>query len=253
MEFCLLKGAKKNRGALKGRGMKNKLILLCIVLVLITANLFADTITLKSGKQVEGKILERTDKLVKIEAFGVELTYFIDEIDQINQEKITLPSQETTLAIPQETNSGSTIKPIPSGEGKSANIADEVNTPAVASKEVAGGALLATMILLFLFYMYLAICLQFIAKKTGKQPVWLAWIPIGNLFLMCKIASISYLWLLGLLLAFIPFVGLVFNLLLLGYIWYRIAIARNKPGWLGPLACLPIINLVITGYLAFSE
>lgn len=42
---------------------------------------------LKSGQQIEGKIIERTDKYVKIDFNGAPLTYFFDEISEINGEK----------------------------------------------------------------------------------------------------------------------------------------------------------------------
>lgn len=108
-------------------------------------------------------------------------------------------------------------------------------------------------ILCILFYIYSALCLQFIAKKTNREPTWLAWIPIANLFLMCKIASIAYWWLLLLLLAFIPIIGFLVTIGFFGFLWYKIALTRNKPGWLGALSIIPIANLVIMGYLAFSD
>lgn len=121
---------------------------------------------------------------------------------------------------------------------------------------VAGGMILFVIILSLIFYVYSAICLYFIAKKTATEPAWLAWIPVANLFLMCKIANVSYLWLLGMLGLFIPFVNILANIYLMGlfvYVWYKIAIVRNKPGWVGVLTIIPIANLVVMGYLAFSD
>ena len=46
----------------------------------------ADVITLKSGKKVEGLIVQETDKLVKIEiGLGVPVTYFQDDIEKIEK------------------------------------------------------------------------------------------------------------------------------------------------------------------------
>jgi tetratricopeptide (TPR) repeat protein len=58
---------------------------------------YADTIYLKSGKNVEGKMVEKTDKYVKIDFYGVELTYYLDEIDRINEETVKSPSQVTDV------------------------------------------------------------------------------------------------------------------------------------------------------------
>jgi hypothetical protein len=94
-------------------------------------------------------------------------------------------------------------------------------------------------------YVYLAISLQTIARKTGTAHGWLAWIPIANAYLMCKIASKPGWWL---LLFFIPIANIVFMVI----VWMGIAEARNKKGWLGILMIVPIANFVIPGYLAFS-
>lgn len=44
---------------------------------------FSDTILLKSGQKVEGKIIENTGECVKIDFLGVELTYYKDEIASV--------------------------------------------------------------------------------------------------------------------------------------------------------------------------
>jgi len=46
---------------------------------------FSETILLKSGQKVEGRIIEKTGKYVKLEFQGVELVYYNDEIASIDQ------------------------------------------------------------------------------------------------------------------------------------------------------------------------
>ena len=118
---------------------------------------------------------------------------------------------------------------------------------------IIAGTSIVVFIFLIVSYVFSSLCLMFIAQKTNTTPAWLAWIPIGNLFLMCKIAGLSYWWLLILLTAVIPVVGPLVNLAFAAYLWYNIALARNKPGWIGILTCLPLAGLVVMGYLAFSE
>ncbi len=98
-----------------------------------------------------------------------------------------------------------------------------------------------------------ALCLQYIAKKTNRGEAWMAWMPIANLFLMCKIGDIRYTWLWLLLLAVIPILGWIAVMGLFAFIWYKIALALNKPGWWGILAIVPGVNMIAQGYLAFSE
>ena len=48
------------------------------------SSVFAETIVLKSGKTVEGKIIEKTNKYIKIESEGMALTYYADEIKSVD-------------------------------------------------------------------------------------------------------------------------------------------------------------------------
>lgn len=116
----------------------------------------------------------------------------------------------------------------------------------------AGGAIFAGMFL-FVFlvfalamYLYTALCLQTIARKTNTADSWLAWIPIANLILMLKIARKPLWWI---LLCLIPLV----NVVIMVIVWMEIAKARNKPQWWGILMLVPVANLIAPGYLAFAD
>jgi len=95
-------------------------------------------------------------------------------------------------------------------------------------------------------YIWMALCLQTIAKKTDTPNAWLAWIPIANIYLMCKVADKPGWWT---FLFFIPIANIVFAVL----VWMKIAEVRNRPNWLGILMIVPIANLVIPGILAFAS
>jgi len=96
------------------------------------------------------------------------------------------------------------------------------------------------------FYIYLAITLMLIAKKTATSNGWMAWIPILNLYLMCKVAGKSGIWIILLLL---PVVNVVAIILL----WAGIAQRLGRPGWWGLLMLIPVLNFVLMGILAFSK
>ncbi len=95
-------------------------------------------------------------------------------------------------------------------------------------------------------YAYIAFCLQTIAIKTNTKDEWLAWIPIANLYLVCKTAGRPGWWF---LLCLIPLVNIIVTIIL----WMEIAKARNEASWLGILTIIPIVNFIVLGYLAFSE
>jgi hypothetical protein len=95
-------------------------------------------------------------------------------------------------------------------------------------------------------YVWLALCLHIIANKTSTPNAWLAWIPITNIYLMCKAAGRSGWWT---ILFLIPLVNIIIAII----VWMGIAQARDKPSWLGILIIIPVVNLIIPGILAFAE
>jgi hypothetical protein len=99
--------------------------------------------------------------------------------------------------------------------------------------------------LLLASYVYMALALVAIAKKTDTAHAVWAWIPIMNIVLMLKIARKPVWWILLLL---IPLVNIVFA----AVVWMGIAETRQKPRWWGVLAIVPVVNLIVPGYLAWS-
>ena len=65
--------------------MSKKWIVLMGLAVFFCINsvVFAETIYLKTGKKIRAQILERDDKKIKVDISGVKITYYMDEIDHI--------------------------------------------------------------------------------------------------------------------------------------------------------------------------
>lgn len=95
-------------------------------------------------------------------------------------------------------------------------------------------------------YIYVALCLKRMAEKLNLPNTWYAWVPILNLVLILRIANRPLWWI---LLLFIPIVSIVV-LIIIGM---DIAKAMGKPEWTGIPIIIPIVNLGVLGYLAFSE
>jgi hypothetical protein len=109
------------------------------------------------------------------------------------------------------------------------------------------GAMMVVFLLFFaVFYVYIALALQTIAKKTNTENAWLAWIPIVNIILMLNIAKKPLWWFILLL---IPLVNIVIAII----VWMAIAEARGKPNWWGILMIVPVVNLIVPGYLAWAD
>lgn len=96
-------------------------------------------------------------------------------------------------------------------------------------------------------YAFSAYCLLLIAKKTDHEKrAWWAWIPFLNIFLMIQIAGKPWWWFFLLL---IPLVGLIF----LTLVWAGLCRERSRNPWLSLLIWVPVANLGLLAYLAFSD
>ena len=119
-------------------------------------------------------------------------------------------------------------------------------------------ALFGTFLLFFViigiaFYVYMAVVLMTIAKKTKTPNEWLAWIPIANIYLMTQIAKVPGWVTLSVLLSAIPVIGgIIFGVVYL-WLWWKIAEARKMPGWYALLMIIPIVNLIIMGIIAWKD
>ena len=116
------------------------------------------------------------------------------------------------------------------------------------------GFIALILLIIFCSYFYQSLCLQLIAQKTGAKSAWLAWIPVANIFLMFNIAAVSYWWMVIMIVVlFIPLIGIVGFIGFSFFLYYKIILALHKPGWLAVLLIIPVVNLVMIGYLAFSK
>ncbi len=120
------------------------------------------------------------------------------------------------------------------------------SVPQQPSAAALGGMLVMALLVAGIFYIYVSLALQTIAKKTQTENAWMAWIPIVNVFLMLSIAGKPLWWF---ILCLIPLV----NIIILIVVWMGIAEARSKPSWWGILTIVPFVGIIVPGYLAWSE
>ncbi len=102
-------------------------------------------------------------------------------------------------------------------------------------------------------YIYFAVALMAIAKKTNTPNGWLAFIPIANVYLMTQIAGLPAWYTLAVLLPIIPLIGYIAMVIIMVYFWWKIAEAINKPGWWSILMLIPVVNFVIVGIMAWEK
>jgi len=110
------------------------------------------------------------------------------------------------------------------------------------------------LIIVILAYVYFALALLTIAKKTKTKNEWLAWIPIANMYLMTQIAKVPWWTLLIVLFAgVIPYIGTLVAVGITVWWWWKIAEARKYPGWFGILMLIPLVNFVVIGIIAWKD
>lgn len=108
---------------------------------------------------------------------------------------------------------------------------------------------LIAMVFALAVYIYMAICLMKIAKKTNTPNAWFAWIPILNIVLMFQISQKPMWWIIFLFIPILNIIGIIFMII----VWMAIAERVGKPSWWGILMIVPIANLIVPGVLAFSK
>ncbi len=79
--------------------LKKSGILVLLIFMCFSFSSFAEVIVFKSGKTVEGKLLEKTDKYIKIDFEGVPLTYFFDEIATLNGQPVNIEDKTVVVEI----------------------------------------------------------------------------------------------------------------------------------------------------------
>lgn len=106
--------------------------------------------------------------------------------------------------------------------------------------------LIIPLLLGLALYVYFAVTVMAIARKTNTPGAAMAWVPILNLVLMCQIARRPGWWV---LLLFIPLIGLV----AFAVIWMSIAEVCGKSAWIGALAIVPVIGWIVPAFLAIGK
>ncbi len=90
--------------------MDNKLTILSLIFLFISSYVFAETIVLKSGKTIKGKILEKTDSSIKVDIAGIPITYYLDEIENIDG--VVTNKAEKQISSPQTTTADAVMSSI---------------------------------------------------------------------------------------------------------------------------------------------
>ena len=321
-------------------------IFVLLVIFLATAPLLYaqnTTVRLKSGKVVEGELVERTEKYVVVNFNEINLTFWMDDIDEIDGVKLSegmasgqaaveevaaaapivsgqAAVEEAPVSVPMASGQAAVEEvpvPVPVVSEETAvgedsaiapmtfdqatveenPVADQViseqeafeggsiseqeegqfnitgSVPADAQRvesgepfvgaqskgsaamyrpmnklgaKAAGSVVMIMLLFAFGIYAFFSFCLQKIAQKLQIENAWLVWIPIANLFLMCKMASAPGWWL---ILFFIPLANFLVTII----VWYKIILNLKKPGWYVVLMFVPVVNIGMIVYLAFSK
>ncbi|MEI7997879.1 MAG: hypothetical protein WCH62_00010 [Candidatus Omnitrophota bacterium] len=273
--------------------MKRFLVIFILGFLCCAVTVNADEVVLKTGEIVKGRIVERVKDYVKIDnGIGVGVTYYNDEISSINGESVKVetppvavyspaPSQDTTLqqpmapaaeapakvveapvSIPNVTSSEpvQTVKSNRSTVSVRQNFSSSVPSGKLSSpvfgilKPFLGAGIVVIFLIVAFFYVLMCMPLYLLARKTNTSPVWLAWIPLANLYLFTKVAQKPGWWILVIFaVGLIPFAGILADLIIITWFWCCICEIRQKPKWLGLLILVPFVNIALPWYVALSD
>ena len=118
--------------------------------------------------------------------------------------------------------------------------------PAFDGFAALAGMMIAMGVISLFLYVFFAVVLTVLAVRTRTPGAIMAWIPLLNMYLLCKIGRRSGAWILAL---FIPIV----NIFVFAMLWASVAAARGKSSWLGPLMLIPPFTLLVPLILMFGK
>jgi hypothetical protein len=108
-----------------------------------------------------------------------------------------------------------------------------------------GGFMMIIIGIAVVFYVYFSLCLYKIAQKARFEAAWAAWVPILQVWPVLGSAGKPVWWF---IFFFVPLINIIVGV----YVWMCISENLGKSKWLGLLTLVPIANLILPGYLAFS-
>lgn len=93
-------------------------------------------------------------------------------------------------------------------------------------------------------YAFFSICTWRMATDAGLPHRWFAWVPLLNLYLLCRVAGRGLWWTIMLC---VPLVNLVFYVLMC----FRLARVHGRSRWFGLLLVIPVLDLFLFWRLAY--
>lgn len=260
--------------------------LLLLWMAVPLGNAQADEIRLKTGISMHGKIVHEDEKHVVVEMPDMgEISLPRERIEFIKQDtrdaplNIPLPKRVIDI-LPWERLSGrlsgirdrlkevytelgsfvqsrakKSVAPPKNLNGTSFLVDEEVSDSAEAPERppIANiGFIVGACLLL---YGYVSFCLQRLAMLHRISHGWTAWVPILQGILWLRIGGRSVLWLLiPIGLSFVDPRAAELGWFVLGLVSMLSVVHQfQRSGWLALLLCVPGLNLIALGYLAFPQ
>lgn len=96
--------------------MKKKTILSIFCVLFFVSLCHGETIYLKNGNKIEGKIVEQTDRFIRVDISGVTLTYYLDDIKGI--EGASLPAVRPNMPVEPRQDLSNPVPSLPQADKK---------------------------------------------------------------------------------------------------------------------------------------
>ncbi len=90
--------------------------MLLLAVSFCSSDCVAETIYLKDGRKVQGKITRRSEKSITVDWYGVPITYWLDEIEKVENDQSATAAEQTTITQANETVEAEAIQKQPAVE-----------------------------------------------------------------------------------------------------------------------------------------
>jgi hypothetical protein len=129
-----------------------------------------------------------------------------------------------------------------------------------ATTGLLAGAAFALILALILWgigvYVYTALAMQSIARKSGYPRPWFAWVPVLNIVQILELGNFHWAWVFLILGSAIPVVGTLATIALVVLTVISLWRVFEKAGYAGALSLLtlvPIARMIILGIVAWEK
>jgi hypothetical protein len=224
---------------------------------------WADMIRLKNGNVLEGKVESQGRDEIRLQMEDGTVSFHPSEIETIEIAESTVapaPAAAARAKVGRAVRNANRESLFNRWRRNLENEVQQARDRKARGAEYAGAlrksgpAGVMLTVIFFVLSVLQLLCMHQVARKIGVPHAWLIWVPIAQMWPMCRMGGRSVWWMVGMivLMGFFPPAGMLLGLVF-GVLWV-LGIAANcgKPPWIGLLLLIPGVHFGVWAYLSLS-